>query len=119
MEKVSGILVTPLLGILKLLIHNSPPSHTDNCKNDFLLLCEGDILVLMKLWCTQKKCSINFSKAKSKFCLSLPCNGDNSYLFVNGKKICMSKANNEYVNFQFCLGIISKKFDYIEVEEVF
>ena len=29
--------------------------------------------------------SINFSKANTKFCLSLHCNADNSYLFVNGK----------------------------------
>ena len=33
----------------------------------------------------KKKFSINFSKGNTKFCLSLHCNGDNSYLFVNGK----------------------------------
>ena len=37
----------------------------------------------------EKKFGINFSNAKTKFCLSLkfclPYNGDNSYLFVNGK----------------------------------
>ena len=27
-----------------------------------------------------------FSKTKAKFCLSFHYNGDNSYLFVNGKK---------------------------------
>ena len=31
----------------------------------------------------EKKCSINFSKANTKFCLSLHYNADNSYLFVN------------------------------------
>ena len=31
----------------------------------------------------EKKFSINFTKAKTKFCLSLHYNGDNSYLFVN------------------------------------
>ena len=30
-----------------------------------------------------KKISINFSKAKAKFCLSLQCNGDESHLYVN------------------------------------
>ena len=33
----------------------------------------------------EKKFSINFSKAKTKFCLSLRYNGDNNYSFVNGK----------------------------------
>ena len=32
----------------------------------------------------EKKFSINFSKAKTKFCLSLNHNANNSYLFVNG-----------------------------------
>ena len=35
----------------------------------------------------KKKLSINFSKANTKFCLSLHCNTGNSYLFLNGKEI--------------------------------
>ena len=35
----------------------------------------------------KKKFDINFSKANTKVCLSLQYNADNSYLFVNGKKI--------------------------------
>ena len=40
-------------------------------------------------------------------------NGDNSYLFVNGKEIHKFQADNRNVNFptQFCLGIISNKFN--------
>ena len=34
----------------------------------------------------QNKFRVNFSKAMTKFCLSLHYNGNNSYLFVNGKK---------------------------------
>ena len=34
----------------------------------------------------EQKSSINFSKANLKFGLSLHCNADNSYLFVDGKK---------------------------------
>ena len=34
---------------------------------------------------------INFGK--SKFCLNLHSNGDNSYLFVNGKEIYKIKAS--------------------------
>ena len=38
----------------------------------------------------EKKFIIKFSKSNTKFCLSI-INGDNSYLFVNGKKMfnCM------------------------------
>ena len=39
----------------------------------------------------EKTCSINFTKTKVKFCLSLHYNSDNSYLFVNGTEICKSK----------------------------
>ena len=47
-------------------------------------------------------------------------NGDNSYLFVNGKKIYKFKANNKNVNFpsQFCVGSMSNKFDYAKSGEV-
>ena len=34
----------------------------------------------------QKKNVINFTKAKTKFCLTLHYNADNRYLFVNGKE---------------------------------
>ena len=57
----------------------------------------------------EKKLSINFSKAKTKFCLSLHYNGDNSYLFVNGKETYKFKVENKNVDFrtQFCPGNIS------------
>ena len=48
----------------------------------------------------EKKFSINFSKANTKFCLSLHYNADNSYLFVNGKEIFKFKAENRNVIFQ-------------------
>ena len=34
-----------------------------------------------------KKISINVGNAKAKFCLNFHHNGDNSYLFVNGREI--------------------------------
>ena len=67
----------------------------------------------------KKKIDINFSKEKTKFCLSLHYNADSSYLLVNGNEICRFKAKNGSVNFpsQFCLGGISNKFRYTEAEE--
>ena len=63
---------------------------------------------------------INFSKAKTKFCLSLHYNGGKSYLFVNRKEIYEFKANNKNVNFQtqFYLGSMSNKFYFIEPIEL-
>ena len=65
----------------------------------------------------EKKFRINFSKAKTKFCLSLHYNGDNRSLCVNYKKIYKFKANDKIVNFpsQVCLGSICNKFDAEEV----
>ena len=40
----------------------------------------------------EKKFNINFSKAKTKFCLSLHYDGDNSYLFINEKKAIILKS---------------------------
>ena len=52
--------------------------------------------------------------------MSLHYNSDNSYLFVSGKKKYKFKASNKNVNFpyQFCLGSISNKFDYVDLGEV-
>ena len=64
--------------------------------------------------------SINFSKAKTKFCLSLHYNADNSYLFVNGKEIFKFKAEKKDVNFptKFCLGSISNGFSTTVSREI-
>ena len=67
------------------------------------------LMVLMEALVHQRKVlSINFSKANTKFFLSLHYNADNSYLFVNRKEIFKFKADNENINFrhQFCLGSI-------------
>ena len=68
-------------------VDNSSSSHTDNLKNDFLVLGEGPTdNINGSIGAAQKKFSIHFSKAKTKFCLSFHNNGHNSYLFVKGKK---------------------------------
>ena len=65
---------------------NSSSSHSDNRKNDFLILGEGATLGINgSFGSPEKKFSINFTKENTKFCLSLHYNADNSYLFVNGK----------------------------------
>ena len=45
----------------------------------------------------EKKHSINFTKYKIKFCLSLHYNGANSYLFVNGTEFIKSKSEDSEI----------------------
>ena len=55
--------------------------------------------------------SINFSVTKRRFCLRLPYNGANSYLFVNGVEIIKFKAkDSEIIPNELCLGNFSKDF---------
>ena len=52
--------------------------------------------------------------------MSLHCNDDKSYLFVNRKKIYKFKANSKNFNFpsQFRLGSISNKFGSNDIKQV-
>ena len=56
--------------------------------------------------------SPNFTVDNKIFCLSLHYNGDNSYLFVNGKQVINFKAkNSELIKYPMCLGGLSKDYD--------
>ena len=102
-------------------VDNSPLFHADSRKNNFLVLGEGPPFGINgSFGSAEKKFSINFSKANTKFCLSWHYNAGNSYLFVNGKEIFKFKADNKNVNFptQFCLISISSGFSTTESREV-
>ena len=72
----------------------------DNRRNNFSVQGEGPTFVINgSFGSSEKKISINFSKASTKFCLSLLDNADSSYLFVNERRIFKFKAENENVNF--------------------
>ena len=59
----------------------------------------------------EKLYSINFTENNNKFCLTLHCNGDNSYLFVNGTEIHKFKAKvSEIVTSPLFLGDVSEEF---------
>ena len=93
---------------------NISSSHTDNRKNNFLASVEGPTDDINgSIAAAEKKFSINFSKANTKFCLTLHCNGYNSYFFVNEKEVYKFKEDNKNVNFpaQYCLGSISNKLN--------
>ena len=64
----------------------------------------------------KKMYSPNFTVDKT-FCLSLHYNGDNSYLFINGKKITKFKAkNSELMKHSMCLGDLS--LDYYNNDKI-
>ena len=100
-------------------VNISSSSHADSHENNFVVLGEGpNFRVNGRFGSPEKKFSINFSEANTKFCWSVHYNGDNSYVFVNGKEIFRFKASNKTCNFQFCLGNISNGFSATESREV-
>ena len=59
----------------------------------------------------EKMYSPNFTVDNKICCLSLHYNGDNSYLFVNGKEVTKFKAkNSELIKHSMCLGSFSYDF---------
>ena len=52
----------------------------------------------------------NFSKAKTKFCLSLHYKGDESYLYLKKTEMWTFKANYNIRLYNFCLLSVSKDF---------
>ena len=67
-------------------------------------------MVLMIALVQQKKINITFDKAKTKYCLNLRYNDDETYLYVNKTEICKLKANDNLSWYTFCLGSASKDF---------
>ena len=94
--------------------------HANNKINNILVLGKGLIQRINDTTIhAEKKYSINFTKTKIKFCLSLHYSGDNSYLFANGKVICKFKAKySEIVPYLLCLGNISKDFSVDNMKEI-
>ena len=68
--------------------------YSDNHKNNFIVFVEGPTYDINdSIGATEKKVNISFSKAKTKFCLSLYYNGDINYLFIHRKEIYKFKAD--------------------------
>ena len=92
-------------------VDNSWSSHIDYPKNNFLVLGEWPTEGINgSVGTPEKKVGINFSKAITKFCLSLHCNGDESYLYANKTKIYEFKARYNVIWYNFWLRSVSKDF---------
>ena len=83
-------------------IDNSSSSHTANLKNNFLVLVDT-FGINGSFGAPEKTFSINLSIAKTKLCLSLLYNGDNSYLFVNGETSLSLQQIMKMLTFQINL----------------
>ena len=87
----------------------SSSTKIDNRKKDILILGRGPMQGLENTLSAEKMYSTNFTKKNTKFYLSLPYNGANSYLFVNGTVIIKFKTkDSEILAYSLCLGNISK-----------
>ena len=75
----------------------SSSAKIDNRQKDILILGKGPTQGLEHTLSAEKMYSINFSENNKKFCLSLHCNGTNSYLFVNGIEIYKFKVKDSEV----------------------
>ena len=87
-------------------------THANNRARSIVVLGKGFIQGIDGTTiCAEKMYSTNFTVDNKKFCLSLHYNGDNSYLFVNGKEIINFQTKYfEIVPHPLCLGGISKGF---------
>ena len=93
--------------------NTSSSVHANNKVNNVLVLGEAFIQGINDTTIyAEKMYSPNFTVDNKRFCLRLYYNGDNSYLFVNGKEIHKFKAkDSEIVPYQLCLGGLSKDFE--------
>ena len=79
---------------------------------DFIQGTDGTTIYAEKMF------SPNFNVDNKKFHLSLHYNGENSYLFVNGKEVIKFKAKDSEIKpYLLCLGNISKDFDRTYMEK--
>ena len=74
-------------------VDNSSSFNSDNRKNKFLVL--GEITTDgINDTSGRAEEKIRFSKEKTKFCLSLHYNGNESYMYVNETEVCKIEAND-------------------------
>ena len=101
-------------------VDNNSSSHAYNCKNRFLAIREGLTYGINGNFRSPDKNFCKFSKANTKFCLSLYYNSDKSYLFVNGKEIFKLKVDKKNVNFptEYCFRSTSNGLSAIKFQEV-
>ena len=100
-------------------VHENSLVHANNKANNIYVM--GDLFVQDVLCTTlyaEKINSQNFTVVNKKFALSLHYNGDDSYLFVNGKQELKFKAKDDQIVKEIlCLGNISDDWTTANAEK--
>ena len=99
-------------------LDNRSSSHTDKGIINFLLSEGSTDCINDSTGAAEKKFTVKFSKANTKFCWNLHYNGDESYLYVNKTEICKFKAKDNISGYNFCLGRVSKDFTKDKQDEI-
>ena len=87
----------------------SSSAKIDYRKKDILVLGKGPTQGLEHSLSVEKLHSIDFTGKNNTSCLSMHCNEENCYLFVNGTQIIKLKAKDpEILPHPLCLGNISR-----------
>ena len=69
-------------------VDNSSSSHSNNHKNNFLVLCAGPTFAITgSFGSPEKKFNISFCKTNTQLCLSLRYNADNGCLLMENKSL--------------------------------
>ena len=101
-------------------VHESSSVHANNKANNIYVM--GDLFVQGINDATlyaEKIYSQNFTAVNKKLVLSLHYNGDDSYLFVNGKQELKFKAKDDQIVKEICLGNISDDWATANAEKTF
>ena len=93
-------------------VHEDLVIHSNNKANNIFLMGGGFMQGINDTTLyAEKMYNKNFTQPSIKFVLSLHYNGDNSYLFVNGKQDLKFKAKAEnLVKEKLCIGNLSDKW---------
>ena len=90
-------------------VHENSVIHSNKKANNIFIMGDGFVQGINDTTLYAEKIySQNFTAVNKKFALSLHYNGDDSYLFVNGKRELKFKAKNDQIVKEIlCLGNIS------------
>ena len=94
--------------------------HSNNKANNIFIMGDAFVQGISDTTLYAEKIySQNFTQPSTKFVLSLHYNGDDSYLFVNGKQELKLKAKTEsLVKEKLCIGNLSDKWSTNESEKI-
>ena len=100
-------------------VHEDSVIHANNKANNIFVMSDAFVQGINDTTLyVEKIYSRNFTQPSTKFVLSFHYNGNNSYLFVNGKQELKFKAKTEsLVKEKLCIGNLSDKWSTSESEK--